>query len=90
MENGALPLRLASGNRLGGTLTSVCVSLSSLSAPHRGRCAYPKAQVRIEGDNKIYERDAESGFKIRFHFCPNCGSKVFWEGDRTPTPTVSQ
>jgi hypothetical protein len=63
---------------------------------HSG-CAYPKAQVRIEGDNKIYERDADSGFKIRFHFCQNCGSttswhwlpewagsNVFWEGDRNP------
>ena len=50
---------------------------------HSG-CAYPKNQVRIEGDNKIYERDADSGFKIRFHFCPNCGSNVFWEGERFP------
>ena len=36
---------------------------------HSG-CAYPKNQVRIEGDNKIYARDADSGFKIRFHFAP--------------------
>jgi hypothetical protein len=63
---------------------------------HSG-CAYPKTQVRVEGDNKIYERDANSGFKIRFHFCPNCGSttswhwlperagsNVSWEGDRIP------
>src|SRR5882762_6967676 len=41
------------------------------------------------------KRDADNGFKIRFHFCPNCGSateqyrlperagsNVFWEGDR--------
>jgi hypothetical protein len=41
--------------------------------------------------------DADSGFKIRFHFCPNCGSttswhwlpewagsNVLWEGDRNP------
>ncbi len=44
---------------------------------HSG-CAYPKSQVRIEGDNKIYERDADSRFKIRFHFCPNCGSTTSW------------
>jgi hypothetical protein len=47
------------------------VSLSGLSAPHRtvvhSGCAYPKSQVRVEGDNKIYKRDADSGFKIRFH-----------------------
>jgi hypothetical protein len=26
------------------------------------RSHYPKSQVRIEGDNRIYERDADSGF----------------------------
>jgi hypothetical protein len=44
-----------------------------------------KSQVRIEGEHKIYGRIADSGFEIRFHFCPNCGSSVFWEGDRSPT-----
>jgi hypothetical protein len=50
---------------------------------HSG-CAYPKSQVQIEGDSNIYERDTASGLKIRFHFCPNCGSNVFSEGDRSP------
>jgi hypothetical protein len=45
---------------------------------------WDKGQVRIEGQDKIYGRTADSGFEIRFHFCPNCGSSVFWEGDRTP------
>ena len=45
---------------------------------------WQKEQVRIEGEYKTYERGAASGFKIRFHFCPNCGSNVFWEGDRYP------
>ena len=43
-----------------------------------------KSQVRVEGEHKISARMAESGFEIRFHFCPNCGSNVFWEGDKTP------
>jgi len=29
-------------------------------------------------------RGGASGFEIRFHFCPNCGSNVYWESDRTP------
>ena len=45
---------------------------------------WDKGQVRIEGEHKVYGRKADSGFEIRFHFCPNCGSNVFWEGDRTP------
>ena len=40
--------------------------------------------MRIEGEHKIYGRGADSGFEIRFHFCPSCGSSVFWEGDRGP------
>ncbi|MFL5268624.1 MAG: GFA family protein, partial [Stellaceae bacterium] len=43
---------------------------------------WQKSQVRIEGEHKVYGRVADSGFEIRFHFCPNCGSSVFWEGDR--------
>jgi hypothetical protein len=40
--------------------------------------------VRLDGERKIYERDADSGYRIRFHFCPNCGSTLYWEGDRNP------
>jgi hypothetical protein len=36
--------------------------------------SYPKDRVRLEGERKIYERDADSGYRIRFHFCPNGGS----------------
>ena len=43
---------------------------------------YPKQQVRLDGERNIYERDADSGYRIRFHFCPNCGSTLYWEGDR--------
>jgi len=27
---------------------------------------------------------ADSGYEARFHFCPNCGSNVFFEGDKLP------
>src|SRR5262249_40387429 len=33
---------------------------------------FPKEQFRLDGERKIYERDADSGHRIRFHFCPNC------------------
>jgi hypothetical protein len=49
-----------SGNRRTGT------------AFHFG-ASYPKDRVRLEGERKIYERDADSGYRIRFHFCPNGG-----------------
>jgi hypothetical protein len=51
---------------------------------HTG-CSYPKDRVRIEGTSKIFEREADSGRRTRFHFCGNCGSNVFFDGDRDPT-----
>lgn len=46
--------------------------------------SYQRDRVRLEGDSKVYERSADSGFKIRFYFCPHCGSNLYWEGDRNP------
>ena len=45
---------------------------------------WEKAQVRLEGEAKIYARRGDSGFELRFHFCPNCGTSILWEGDRAP------
>jgi hypothetical protein len=45
---------------------------------------FSKSQVRIEGPEKIYTRDAQKGRKIGFHFCPTCGSSVYWHFDLRP------
>ena len=71
-------------NRIGFTCVtarraSVAPARLSISVRH-----IPKSGVRLDGDRKIYERDADSGYRIRFHFCPNCGTTVYWEGDRNP------
>src|ERR1700744_1931369 len=50
---------------------------------HSG-ASYPVERVRFEGGEKIYGRVADSGYEIRFHFCPNCGTSVYWEGDKNP------
>jgi hypothetical protein len=42
--------------------------------------SYPKERVRLDGERKIYEHDADSGYRIRFHFCPTCGSTLFGKG----------
>jgi hypothetical protein len=46
---------------------------------------YRRARVRLEGEYKIYERDADSGSRIRFYFCPTCGSNLRWKNERNPT-----
>ena len=39
-------------------------------------------QVRPEGPSKVYTRLADSGSAVHFHFCPTCGSSVYWTGDK--------
>jgi hypothetical protein len=43
---------------------------------------FPSAQVRISGTDRCYERKGDSGHRVRFHFCPNCGSSVYWRTER--------
>src|SRR5271154_2915335 len=45
---------------------------------------FPKDLVRTEGPNKVYLRGSDSGRKIECHFCPNCGSTVFWRPEFVP------
>lgn len=40
---------------------------------------WPAKQVRIEGLSKSWVNTADSGNKITFHFCPDCGSDVHYE-----------
>jgi hypothetical protein len=42
---------------------------------------WPKAQVRIEGRSKTFVKVADSGNRATFHFCPECGSDVYYEID---------
>jgi hypothetical protein len=48
------------------------------------RTYFAKEQVRTEGPSKVYVRGSDSGRKIEFHFCPNCGSTVFWYAEFVP------
>jgi hypothetical protein len=45
---------------------------------------YKRSKVRLEGESKLYVRTTESGRQLRFHFCWNCGSSVYWEADLRP------
>jgi len=32
----------------------------------------------------MYFRDGQEGRKVKMHFCPTCGTTVFWEADLRP------
>jgi len=40
--------------------------------------------TRIEGRAAQFSRVAESDKRIDFHFCPTCGSTVYWEAEAVP------
>jgi hypothetical protein len=41
-------------------------------------------QVTFGGQATAWKRTAESGNTLTFHFCPICGSTVYWEGGGFP------
>src|SRR3954447_25463104 len=41
---------------------------------------YPRGQIRPQqGIARQYVRVADSGRTVRFSFCPDCGSTMYWE-----------
>jgi len=40
---------------------------------------FPRPAVEISGGATAYRREADSGFDVTQHFCPRCGSTVYWE-----------
>jgi hypothetical protein len=45
---------------------------------------FPRDQVAVGGQATTWSRNAESGNAVTFHFCPTCGSTVYWEGEGFP------
>jgi hypothetical protein len=41
-------------------------------------------QVSFAGKTNAWTRTAESGNALTFHFCPICGSTVYWENESLP------
>jgi hypothetical protein len=49
---------------------------------------YPSAQVAVAGRATAWTRQAESGNALTFHFCPVCGSTVYWVNTGFPDAMV--
>ncbi|WP_338691362.1 GFA family protein [Bradyrhizobium sp. 26S5] len=45
---------------------------------------FPRADVEPQGEAREYSRIGDSGSAVVFHFCPNCGTSVYWEPGRAP------
>jgi hypothetical protein len=49
---------------------------------------FERAQVSLEGETRTWVRVAEEE-KITFHFCPTCGSTVYWFLEALPELVVT-
>ena len=86
-KNGTVPLWVAASHRVWRTESRLCVPLRAMSAPHRCNYAFRRYLLEKPGADRgreQYARDADSGNEVRFHFCPNCGSNIYYEFDRSP------
>jgi hypothetical protein len=45
---------------------------------------YARSDVAIAGEAFDYSRLSDNGYSVLHHFCPRCGSTVFWEPTRKP------
>ena len=61
---------------------SICHCLACqrrTGAPFSAQSRFHRDRVRIEGESTVYARVADSGNCVSFHFCPGCGSTVYWQ-----------
>jgi hypothetical protein len=53
-------------------------------APFGVGAYFRKSAVTIGGDQRTWSRVGEAGRKLTNHFCPQCGTTVFWTLDLRP------
>ena len=57
-------------------------------APFGVAAFFADETLSITGDSGIYARKADNGHDVIHHFCPRCGSTVFWKPSRMPGLTA--
>jgi hypothetical protein len=45
---------------------------------------FPRDALHVEGRSTAYVRTADSGNRVTFHFCPECGATVYYTLDALP------
>jgi hypothetical protein len=53
-------------------------------APFGVSVSFNQDQVQAEGEYKVFVREASEGRKVRFYFCPTCGTTVYFNADLRP------
>ncbi len=68
---------------LDGTLPLPGVPTTT-GAPFSANAFYAIDCVEVSGPSTEFVRTAESGRMVHMHFCPTCGSTVFWKAEAAP------
>lgn len=48
-------------------------------APFSANSRFAREAVRTEGESNSWAREADTGNSVTQHFCPSCGTTVWWE-----------
>ena len=71
-------------HRLGDVVDVRLVEAAPIASIASNQARFPSEQVTIVGRATAWMRTAESGNALTFHFCPTCGSTVYWENEGFP------
>lgn len=66
---------------------SVCHCLACqrrTGSTYGAQARFSSDRVQIEGEARVYTRTGESGSRIDFHFCPDCGATVYYRLELAP------
>ncbi|MGI9423423.1 MAG: GFA family protein [Hyphomicrobiaceae bacterium] len=62
-----------------------CLACQKRTGSTYGLAAFfTRDAVSISGTASSFSRRSDSGHVVMFHFCPECGSTVYWEPRRKP------
>jgi len=63
----------------GGVVVCYCAECQRRTgAPFGVGAYYSRDRVGISGESRLYTRDATSGHPFHQHFCPTCGTTLYW------------
>ena len=81
---GQLKVRLAGDQQL--VSSCHCLACQRRTGALFGSTSFwRKSQIlSIDGERRSWRRVADSGTGMNQHFCPTCGSTVYWESEKTP------
>lgn len=90
------PVRRTASCSCGRVSLTTCGEPVKASACYCGACRrrtgsafgvaifFARDAVVIGGDTNTYSRPGDSGRSVTFHFCPHCGSTVYWYPEFRP------